>query len=104
MYEGGQAASVFHSDRAESDAEDPEFSAATETETEARTTSLGAGYKQPGTSDSSIKRFMLNGVMTPEAHLLANMVQSPNRTRRRWPRGSALGMMLRRLLILCPRP
>ena len=54
----GQVAGDYQPDRAEDDAADLEVVAPTDSETEARTASLGAGFKQPGTSDSSIRRFM----------------------------------------------
>src|ERR1041385_2353496 len=54
----GQAASGYHPDRSEEDVEDLELEEETDSETEARTASFGLGLKQPGESDSSIKRFM----------------------------------------------
>src|SRR4051812_44921675 len=54
VYEDGQAASIVHLYRAESDAQDPEFSAGDDPETEAETDSLGASYKKSGTSYSSL--------------------------------------------------
>ena len=54
----GQSASGYHPDRAEEDAQDLELEDETKSEIEARTTSLGLGFKKPGESDSSVKRFM----------------------------------------------
>ena len=54
----GQALSAYHPDRSTEDAADLEVVVESDPETEARTATLGAGYHQPGMSDSSIKRFM----------------------------------------------
>src|SRR4051812_10831613 len=54
----GHALSLFHPNRAEEDTEDLELVADSDSETEARTASLGIGPKQKGESNSSIKRFM----------------------------------------------
>src|SRR4051794_26783363 len=54
----GQALSSYHPDRDAEDAEDLELDAETEPETEALTVGLELGVNQPGTSDSSIQRFI----------------------------------------------
>ena len=55
----GQAAGGYHPDRQEHDREDVEYVAPTDSETEARTASLDAGYKDKGGMyDSSLERFM----------------------------------------------
>src|SRR3954469_18778281 len=63
--EDGQARSIYHRDRAEMDEVDLEIAPVSDTETEARTATLGVRRK--GESDSSIKRFMANWTSDSDA-------------------------------------
>src|SRR4051812_18961145 len=63
--EDGQARSIYHPDRAEMDEVDLEIAPMSDTETEARTATLGVRRK--GESDSSIKRFMANWTSDSDA-------------------------------------
>src|SRR3954462_11092688 len=64
MYDG-QARSISHPDRAELDDVDLEIVPMSDTETEARTATLGVRRK--GESDSSVKRFMANWTSDSDA-------------------------------------
>ena len=57
-YDEGQATFTGHPDRSELDVGDNEVSVNDDSETEAWTTSLGIGFKKPGTSDCSLQEFL----------------------------------------------
>ena len=65
--EDGQARSLFHPDRADFDDVDLEVVPESDSETEARTATLGAQRQPKGESDSSIKRFMANWTSESDA-------------------------------------
>ena len=56
--EDGQSRTLFHPDKADWDKTDLEIVPKSDTETEARTATLGARRPAKGESNSSIKRFM----------------------------------------------
>ena len=82
IFEDGQASAGGRPDRAESDDGDNEISDADDEDTQARTTDLGMGYKQPGTPDS-LKEFLAAGddtATSPAATLDADAPPAPKPT------------------------